>query len=97
MLPRIILTGCQIICSKIVTVDATLLPNKYIFVTGIVYSPIGQPLAGAGVVVYLVDNTMLPPMEKRLGVTFTMEDGSYGISLPSVKCKEYKLVAYSPG
>jgi len=97
MLPRIILTGGQIICSEIVTADVTLSENVFIFITGIVYNPTEKPLTDAAVVVYIVDNTTIPPMEKRLGVTFTVADGSYGISLPRVKHKEYKLVAYSPG
>ena len=97
MLPRILLTGCQIICSEIVIADVILSENAFIFITGIVYDPTEQPLADAAVVIYIIDNNMMPPMEKRLGVTFTVADGSYGISLPRVKYKEYKLVAYSPG
>ncbi|SEW23223.1 peptidase associated/transthyretin-like domain-containing protein [[Clostridium] fimetarium] len=97
MLPRIILTGCQIICSGIVTLDVTLSVNAFIFIAGIVYDPSEHPLPDAAVVVYIIDNTTTPPTEKRLGVTFTVADGSYGISLPRVKYKEYKLVAYSPG
>lgn len=97
VLSRIILTGCQIICSEIVTADVTLSENAFMFITGIVYDPKKQPLANAAVIVYITDHTKMPPLEKRLGVTFTVADGSYGISLPRVKCKKYKLVAYSPG
>jgi len=97
MLPRIILTGCQIICADIVTADVTLSADAFIFITGIVYDPTEQPLADAAVVIYIIDNNMMPPMEKRLGVTFTVADGSYGMSLPRAKYKEYKLIAYSPG
>jgi hypothetical protein len=97
MLPRIILTGCQIVCSKIVTADVTLSASTIIFITGIVYSPDRQPLASAAVVVYRIDDTLVPPLEQRLGVTFTLSDGSYGISLPTIEHGEYKLVPYSPG
>ena len=96
MLTKIILTGCQIICCKIVTADVTLSADAFFFVKGIVYSPKGEPLANAAVEVSLIDNSTIPPTEKILGVTFTVSDGSYGISLPRVTDKEYKLVAYSP-
>ncbi|MFA9376171.1 MAG: hypothetical protein ACERKZ_05380 [Lachnotalea sp.] len=94
MLPRIILTGCQIICSKIVTADITLSADVFIFIKGIVYSPKGEPLPNAAVEILVVDNCYVPAIEKSLGVTFTVADGSYGISLPRID-KEYKLVAYS--
>lgn len=95
MLPKIILTGCQIICSKIVTADVTLTPDVFVFINGIVYSPAGEPLPNAAVEIILVDNYHNPPTEKSLGVTFTINDGSYGISLPRISGKQYKLRAYS--
>jgi len=95
MFPKIILTGCQIICSKIVTTDVTLKTDFFILIKGVVYSPTGDPLPNAAVEIILVDNTYYPAIEKSLGVTFTMHDGSYGISLPRIIGKQYKLVAYS--
>jgi hypothetical protein len=96
MLPKIILTGCQIICSKIVTADITLPVNAFIFVKGKVYSPTGKPLPNAAVEIRLIDNSQIPSIEKSLGVTFTERDGSYGISLPRISEKQYKLIPYSP-
>ena len=93
---KIMLTGCQIICSEIVTADITLSNNTYILVTGTVYSPTGKPLPNAAVEIRFVDDSRIPPEEKSLGVTFTLHDGSYGISLPRIGGKQYKLIAYSP-
>ncbi len=98
MLPKIILTGCQIICSKIVTADVTLPAAMFILVKGTVYSPMGEPLPNTAVEILLVDNAHSFAIEKTLGVTFTIEDGSYGISLPrlpNMSGKQYKLKAYS--
>lgn len=95
-MPKITLTGCQIICSKIMTADITLFDNTYLLITGTVYSPAGKPLPNAAVEIRFVDDSQTPPKEKCLGVTFTLHDGSYGISLPGIGEKQYKLIAYSP-
>lgn len=94
---QIVLTGCQIICSKIVTADVTLKPDAFIFVKGIVYSPNGNPLPNAAVEIRLIDLSYTPAIEITLGITFTIHDGSYGISLPRIKesDKYYKLIAYA--
>lgn len=89
-------TGCQIIRSRIVTADVTLTDNRFILVKGIVYSPTGEPLPHAAIEIRLVDDSHIPSTEKSLGVTFTHQDGSYGISLPRILGKRYQLVAYSP-
>ena len=95
LLPKITLTGCQIICTGIVTADITLSNNSYILITGTVYSPTGKPLPNAAVEISFLDDSQIPPEEKILGVTFTLHDGSYGISLPRISGKQYKLIAYS--
>ncbi|ADL05443.1 carboxypeptidase-like regulatory domain-containing protein [Lacrimispora saccharolytica] len=95
-MPKVILTGCQIICSGIVTADFNLSNHTYLLITGTVYSPTGKPLPNAAVEIRLVDDSLVPPDEKSLGVTFTLHDGSYGISLPRISGKQYKLIAYSP-
>ncbi|OYO67805.1 hypothetical protein C8E03_10252 [Lachnotalea glycerini] len=94
LLQQIILTGGQIICSKIVTVDIMLPAEEFFFLKGIVYSPTGEPLPNAAVEVKLVDHVD-SVAEKSLGVTFTENDGSYGISLAKINGKQYKLIAYS--
>jgi len=93
---KITFTGCQIICSGIVTADITLSNNAFILITGTVYSPTGKPLPNAAVEILLVDDSHIPSEEKTLGVTFTLQDGTYGISLPRISEKQYKLIAYSP-
>ncbi|MDR1548121.1 MAG: carboxypeptidase-like regulatory domain-containing protein [Hungatella sp.] len=93
---KIILTGCQIICSGIVTTDFTLSNTPFLLITGTVYSPTGTPLPNAAVEILLVDSSHIPAEEKSLGVTFTLHDGTYGISLPRIDKKQYKLIAYSP-
>lgn len=95
MLPQIILTGRQIICSQIVTADMTLPTNSFIFIKGIVYSPTKEPLPNAAVEILLVDHTKYPIEEMSMGVTFTVSDGSYGIALPRIADREIKIVAYA--
>lgn len=95
-MPKVTFTGCQIICSRIVTADITLSNNSYLLITGTVYSPTGKPLPNAAVEIRFVDDSQIPAEEKCLGVTFTLHDGSYGISLPRIGEKKYKLIAYSP-
>jgi len=95
MVPKIIILGCKIICCEIFTFDVTLPTSKYILVKGTVYSPGGKPLPNAAVEVLQIDKTVYPPIEKCMGATFTVEDGSYGISLPRSNGNDYKLVAYS--
>lgn len=92
---KVILKGRQIICSQIVTKDIQLATYPYFFVKGIVYSPKGEPLADAAVEIVLVNNAIVPTQEKSLGVTFTMADGTYGVSIPYVENREYKLIAYA--
>ncbi len=96
MQQQIIFTGCQIICSGIVTADITLSNNAFILIMGTVYSPTGKPLPNAAVEILLLDDSHSPSEEKSLGVTFTLQDGTYGISLPRIGEKQYKLIAYSP-
>lgn len=92
---KVILRGSHILCSKIVTKDICLSVNPYFFVKGIVYSPKGKPLANAAVEIVLVNHAIYPAQEKSLGVTFTIADGTYGVSIPYVAGGEYKLIAYA--
>lgn len=92
---KVILKGRKIICSQIVTKDIELSVYPYFFVKGIVYSPKGEPLANAAVEIVLINNTIFPIEEKSLGVTFTIADGTYGVSIPYVANREYKLIAYA--
>ena len=97
MSSKITFTGCQIICSGILTADVTLSNHSFILITGIVYSPTGKPLPNAAVEIRYVNDSHTPSIEKCLGVTFTLLDGSYGISMPRINGGQYKLIAYSHG
>ena len=91
-----IISGKELIREKIVTIN-TILPNdKYIFLKGIVYSPDRKPLPGSAIDIFQINSNVNPPIEKNIGVTFTLEDGSYGVPLLWGKGYSYKLIAYSP-
>lgn len=92
---KVILKGRQIICSQIVTEDIRLTACPYFFVKGVVYSPKGKPLANAAVEIILLNNTIIPVEEKSLGVTFTIANGTYGVSIPYVSRGKYKIIAYA--
>jgi len=91
-----IMSGNELIREKIVTIN-TILPNdKYMFLKGIVYSPLREPLSGAAIDIFQINSNVNPPLEKNIGVTFTLENGSYGVPLLWGKGYSYKLTAYSP-
>jgi hypothetical protein len=94
-LPSVIISGCKVICCEILEIDMTLPANPYILLKGIVYSPKGEPLPHAAVEVLQIDKSVYPEEERSIGVTFTNEEGSYGITLPRCEPYDYKLVAYS--
>lgn len=91
---NICFTGCQMIQSEIVTADVTLPGNSFLFLTGIVYGPKGEPLSNAAVDIRILDPAN-PNKTIRLGVTFTLLDGSYGFILPNIPGRQYKLLAFS--
>ena len=86
--------GCQIICSEIVTADVTLPGNSFLFLTGIVYNPKGEPLPNAAIEIHVLDPGE-PNKTICLGVTFTLLDGTYGVTLPNIPGRQYKLLAFS--
>lgn len=92
---KIVLTGCEIICCQILTCDITLRASNYILIKGIVYNTYGKPLSNAAIEIFQIDKAVYPPVEQSMGVTFTSEDGSYGVSLPRSVNKDYRLVAYA--
>lgn len=95
MLSKLCFTGCQLICSGIVTADVTLSCDSSLFITGTVYSPSGIPLPYAAVEVRILD-TSDPSQIIRVGVTFSLSDGTYGVSLPKIQGRQYQLLAFSP-
>lgn len=91
-----IVSGKELIRKKIVTIN-TILPNdKYILLKGTVFSPEGQPLPGSAIDIVQINCNVKPPIEKNIGVTFTLDDGSYGVLLLWGKGYSYKLMAYAP-
>ena len=91
-----IISGKKLIRKEVVTIN-TILPNdKYIFLKGVVYSPIREPLSGAAIDIVQINSNVNPPIEKNIGVTFTLEDGSYGVPLLWGKGYSYKITAYAP-
>jgi hypothetical protein len=90
-----IISGKKLTKEKVVTINAVLPNDKYILLKGIVYSPDGQPLPGSAIEIFQIDSNIKPLIEKHIGVTFTLCDGSYGVSLLWKKGYSYKLIAYT--
>lgn len=95
MSSKLCFTGCQLICSEIVTADVTLSCDSSLVITGTVYSPDGIPLPNAAVEVRILDASD-PSQFIRIGVTFSLSDGTYGFTLPKIQGKQYQLLAFSP-
>lgn len=94
MLSNLCFTGCQLICSGVVTADVMVPCQCFLFITGTVYSPKGVPLPNVAVEIRILDAAD-PSKVIRLGVTFTLSDGSYGITLPRIPGRQYELLAFS--
>lgn len=86
----------ELIKNKVITKNAILPNDKYILLKGVVYSPQSKPLPNAAIDIVQINSKVIPPKIKDIGVTFTMEDGSYGVPLLWIKGYSYKLTAYSP-
>lgn len=93
---RRIFSGDKLAENKITTINAILPEDKYKFLKGIVYSPDDKPLPNSAIEIVQINNNVKPAIIKKLGVIFTLEDGSYGVSLLWEKGYSYKLSAYSP-
>ena len=87
-------TGCQLICSGVVTADAVAPGSSLLLLTGTVYNPWGAPLSNAAIEIlsFQPDN---PGEVVRLGITFTLSDGTYALSLPKIPGRQYQLRAFS--
>ncbi|MGL4911902.1 MAG: hypothetical protein ACRC3Y_05645 [Romboutsia sp.] len=90
---KIIVSGQKIIDEEILDISTTLKNNTHFFLTGVVYSPSGEPIIGAAILVYEIDDSINPKKKEFVGITFTIEGGIYGISL--LIDKTYSMVAYS--
>ncbi|MHC1747913.1 MAG: hypothetical protein AB9856_05905 [Cellulosilyticaceae bacterium] len=83
--------GCCIARCKIINLNIELPSEKYVLIQGSVCTAGGVPLANAAIAVFKMSRTC-PLQEIYIGMTFTLEDGSYGISVP--RGSDYKLVCY---
>lgn len=61
---------------------------------GKVINVYGEPIPKAAVEITVVDEGSFPYRSVFTGVTFTLIDGSYGISLPYKKFYGYRITAY---
>lgn len=86
----------ELITQKIICKDAVLPNEEYVLLKGIVYSPQKIPLPHAAIDIIQIDSNVIPKIERNIGVTFTLEDGSYGVSLLWKSGYSYELTAYSP-
>jgi hypothetical protein len=86
--------GSEIIKNGGAIADIYMDAQEYIFVTGKVYSPDKEVLPNVAVAITLIDKNTTPPIETFLGVTFSNEEGTYGVSLLWKNNYEYKFVPY---
>lgn len=95
---RRIITRTELIRKKVITLDAVLpgSTGNYILLKGVVYTPEGHVLPHAAIDIIQTNSNMVPPITKKVGITFSLEDGSYGVSLLWGKGYSYELVVYSP-
>lgn len=89
---KIIIPGDELINKDIYTLDVKLAQNKNFFITGTIYDDKKKPINNAAVTVYQIDD-IDHETKTLVGITFTCEDGTYGISLPCGYA--YILIIYS--
>jgi hypothetical protein len=87
--------GSEIIKNGGATANIYMNQSEYVLVTGKVYSPNKEALKNIAIKINMIDKSTFPPKKEFLGVTFTDEDGVYGISLLWAKNYEYQLIPYS--
>lgn len=85
----------ELVKKKVITKNAILPNDKYVLVKGVVYSPQRRPLPNAAIDIVQINTNIIPIQMKEIGVTFTLEDGSYGVSLLCGRGYYYKMTAYS--
>lgn len=89
---KIVLSGEQIVENEILDVSTTLSNSRYFLLTGTVYNTEKEPLKNVAIVVYEMVDSIIQNKKKLVGITFSIEDGTYGI--PLLIEKSYILVAY---
>lgn len=95
MFSKIQIPGSHFLCKQVIAIDF-LIPNySFYLLKGTVYTPMHEPLPNAAVEVIRRYKLYDQDQEQSMGITFTKEDGSYGIVLPIFPESDYILVAYS--
>ena len=89
---KIVLSGEQIVENEILDVSTTLCNSRYFLLTGTVYNTEKEPLKNVAIVVYEMVDSIIQNKKVLVGITFSIEDGTYGI--PLLIGKSYILVAY---
>lgn len=89
---KVIVPGDVITKDNKYILDVKLSKNKNFFITGTIYDDKKTPINNAAVAVYQIDDTE-DQKTTLIGVTFSYQDGTYGISLPYGY--SYMLIVYS--
>lgn len=90
-----VLCGKKLRGHKVVKVCSKFPKEDYILLTGKVLSPEKIPLSNAAIKIMAIDLACFPVRKRYIGVTFTDEKGTYGISIPRFLGISYELKAYA--
>ncbi len=74
---KIIVSGKELYNKEILEMSTTLSNYKFILITGTVYTPSKEVIPNAAIQVFKVNKDT----KELVGTIFTVEDGSYGISV----------------
>lgn len=89
-----VLCGKKLREHKIVKICSKFPKEDYILLTGKVLSPKKTPLSNAAIKILAINLNCFPIKKIYVGVTFTDENGVYGISIPRLLGISYELKAY---
>lgn len=83
------LSNCEIFHSNF-----QLDSEKYILISGKIYSPYGKPLVNAAIMINSIDERFVNSKKRCLGVIFSDNLGEYGVSLLKNPHISYEFKAY---
>lgn len=95
MFSKIQIPGRHFRCKQVLGIDFIIPNYNFYLLKGTVYTPKHIPLPNAAIEVIRKFKLCGLDQEQSMGITFTKEDGSYGIVLPFYPESDYILVAYS--
>lgn len=96
MFSKLLILGGQNSCNQVITIDFLIPNSNFFLLKGTVYTPKYEPLPNAAIEVIRQFKSNDINREQSIGITFTKEDGTYGMVLPIHPNCDYILVAYSP-